>query len=114
MCDGYEVTLLLGPISQFKNAILVYIGGKIRGKWLSEDCEERRRFFQSVTKSILSPKKKAALKKLPKKTRLQLEEKTKYTYFLPYWTSFKALKSHLIKHNSNIELISEQDGKTAQ
>lgn len=110
MCDGYEVTLLLGPISQFKNALLVYIGGEIRGKWLSEDCEERRRFFRSVTKSLFSPKERAAWKKLSKKTRIELEERAKYTTYYSYWTSFGALKSHFIKHNSKIELVTKQDG----
>lgn len=111
MCDGYKVTLLLGPISQFKNALLVYIGGEIRGKWLREDCEERRRFFRSVTKSICSPKEKKAWKKLSKKTRLELEAMTRYTSYYSYWTSFRALKSHLIKNNSEIELVREQKPK---
>lgn len=109
MCDGYEVTLILGPISQFKNAILVYINGQIKGEWLNTDCEYRRRFFRTMTKSLISPKKKAALKKLPKKIRLKLEDMARYTCHYPYWTSFHALKRHLVEHNENIELIREQE-----
>lgn len=106
-CDGYEVTLLLGRISQFKNAILIYINGVVKGEWLSKDCEERRRFFRPVTKSLFSRKEKSSWKKLSKKTRLELEAKCRYTSYYSYWTSFRALKSHLIKNNDNIELIRE-------
>lgn len=110
-CDGYELTLSLERINQFKNGIMVYVNGVMKVKWMIEDCEERRRFFRSVTKSFLSPKKKAALKKLSKKNRLQLEEMTRYISYYPYWTSFRALKSHLIKNNSEIELVCEQKEK---
>lgn len=106
-CDGYEVTLTLARISQMKNAIVVYINGEIRGKWLAEDCEERRRFFRPVTKSIVSPKQKAGWKKLSKKTRQELEARTRYTCYYSYWTSFSALKRHLIKNNNTIELLKE-------
>lgn len=44
LIDGYEVTLTLCQKSQFKNAIAIWINGSFKGKWLAEDCEERRRF----------------------------------------------------------------------
>lgn len=54
--DGYEVSLCLRQISQFSNAIAVYINGEFRGKWLAEDCEERRRFFCCKKKSAFKDK----------------------------------------------------------
>ncbi|TEB10024.1 hypothetical protein Pmgp_02719 [Pelotomaculum propionicicum] len=107
-CDGYEVTLRLGRISQFKNAILVYINGEVRGEWLLKDCEERRRFFQPVKRSVLSRKTCSGLRKISKKLRQKAglpDPDAKYTYYCPYWTSFKSLKRHLIKNNDSIELI---------
>ena len=104
-CDGYKVTLALMRTNQFRNAIRIYINGVIKGKWYIEDCEERRRFFRPITKSMLSPKSKAALKKLSKKRKLELETEYKYTYYVPEWNSFAALKRHFIKNNNSIELI---------
>lgn len=109
-CDGYEVTLVLKRISQFKNAIMVYVNGEIRGSWLAEDCEERRRFYRPRVKSLYSQKQKAALRKVSKKLRKKFglpNPEAKYTFYDFYWTSFKALKCHLIKHNKSIERVSE-------
>ncbi|AEG60035.1 hypothetical protein [Desulforamulus ruminis] len=106
MCDGYKITLTLGRISQFKNGIKVYVNNVLKLKWMIEECEERRRFFRPIKKSLISPKEKAAFKRLSKKAKLDI--KTEYTYYAPYWTSFRALKAHLIKHNKSIELVREE------
>lgn len=109
-CDGYEITLRLERIDQFKNVIVVYVNGEWKGKWSIEDCEERRRFFRPVKKSTFSQKQKAALKKMSKRLRQKYgypDPDASYTYYAPYWTSFRALKSHLIKKNSTIKLISK-------
>lgn len=113
-CDEYELTLRLERINQFKNAILVYVNGLMKVKWMTEDCEERRRFFRPKKQSAYSQKQKAALRKMSKRLRQKAglpDPDDTYTYYIPYWTSFKALKSHLIKNNSNIQLVREQDGK---
>lgn len=110
-CDGYEVALVLVRISQFKNVIKVYVNGVIKGEWLVNDCEERRRFFRPVKRSVFTQKQKAAMKKVSKRLRQKAglpDPDASFTYCVPYWTSFRALKRHLIKHNSNIELIREQ------
>ena len=106
-CDEFELSLRLERYNQFKNVIAIYVNGEIQGKWLSEDCEERRRFFRPVTKSFFSTKERAKIKRLPKKQRLDLENRSKYTYYLAHWTSFTSLKNHLKKNNQSIELISE-------
>lgn len=110
-CDGYEVRLILERVSQFRNAIRVYVGGVFRGKWLLEDCEERRRFLRPVKRSLHSRRSKAALRKIPKRVRRQVglpDPDAKIVCYSFYWTSFKALKAHLIKHNKSIELVREQ------
>jgi len=110
-CDGYIVTLCLKRIDQFKNGICVYVNDYIRGKWLTEDCEERRRFMRPVEKYAYSQKMRASLKKISKRLRNKMglpDPEKKITFYAPYWTSFKRLKSHLIKNNVNIEMIREQ------
>jgi len=110
-CDGYYVTLCLRRLDQFKNGILIYVNGEIKGKWLLEDCEERRRFFRPVKKSLYSRKQKASLKKISKRLRQKAglsDPEINYTCYYPYWKSFRALKTHIIKNNSDIELELEQ------
>lgn len=105
ICDGYEVTLMLQRLDQFRNAIAVYVNGKFEGKWLIEDCEERRRFLCPKTKNYYSRKEMATFKKISKKMFNEIQAKNKFVYYEPYWTSFRALKSHLVKNNEQIELV---------
>lgn len=115
-CDGYEVAFALRRISQMKNGILVFVNGGFKGKWLLEDCEERRRFLCPLKKSVYSKKQQEGLKKFSKRLRKKVglpDPDVKYTCYYPYWTSFRSLKSHLIKNNKSIELVrggDPQDG----
>ena len=54
--DGYDITLVLEPVSVYQNRIMVYIGGEFRGKWMAEDCEERRLFLQEHRHSLINHK----------------------------------------------------------
>lgn len=109
VCDGYKLTLALERTGQFTNAITVYINGQVEGKWLIEDCEERRRFFCPKSKGFYSRKAMAAFKKASKRVFKEMQAKNKYTYYEPHWTSFRSLKSHLIKHNKVIEIVVDAD-----
>lgn len=106
LCDGYKLTIVR---SQNKNrlGLNIYVDGVWRGKWMVEDCEERRRFHREIVKPLyskaeiekmakgLSKRAQAALKKQPGL------DKT-FTTFSPCWTSFDALRRHLIKNNKEI------------
>lgn len=105
ICDGYELTLVLERYNQYRNVISIYVNGVRKGEWHFNDCEERRRFFCPRTKSIYSPKQMAQFKKISKKIWKEMEAKNKYIYYQAYWTSFRALKTHLIKNNQVIELV---------
>ena len=88
-----------------KYCYAVYIDGKFKGKWLSEDCEIRRRFCQRHTKLLLNAKGKQKLKRESKEIREQVIKNTTYEWYEPYFTSFQTLKSYFIKNNTSIELI---------
>ena len=105
--DGYDITLILERVGIYQNKIMVYIGGQFRGKWLAEDCEERRRFMQEQKHSILSRKEKARFEKMSKRMQKELQEKypMQYSTFTPQWSSFRALKKHFCANNQKIELI---------
>ena len=105
--DGYDITLILERVGVYQNKIMVYIGGEFRGKWMAEDCEERRRFLQEQKHNILSGKQRADFEKLPKRRQKELREKypMQYSSFTPQWSSFRALKKHFCANNLRIELV---------
>lgn len=110
MIDGYGVELRLEPETLYKKHIAVYVNGKIEGKWLFDDCEERRRFFQPRTRTISKNKaQKELFKRLSKKQQSIWNEKSKYTYYWPYWGNFASLKRHLIANNKSIELVENKE-----
>ncbi len=108
--DGYNVTLQLEPVSAMKNHIAIYIDNKVKGEWLTEECEERRRFMCKHTKNLFTKSKLINGKKVSKREMKHIEEmlkdpKNKYDVYLPWWTNFNSLKKHLIKNNENIEIV---------
>ena len=107
--DGYEVCLILMPYKGLKQCIAVYVNGFIKGEWVFNDCEIRRRFYNRHTKSLL---RTAEFNKLPAKMKKDLKKdraKYEYEYFEPYWMSFNRMKSHFIKNNKNIEIITKPE-----
>lgn len=105
--DGYEVTVNVEPEKNLKYVLAVYIGGKIKMDWLAKDCEIRLKFYQKHTKSILTAKEKKKLNRERKAVREAVQKRMQYDYYLPYWTSFRSMKSHFIKNNALIELAEE-------
>ncbi|MEG1752767.1 MAG: hypothetical protein RR234_02530 [Christensenella sp.] len=113
LIDDYEVTVCLVPKTPYKSTIFIYINGTFKGAWLIKDCEERRRFLRPITTSLLKTKDdKEFLKGMSKKQRESWQDKAKYTYYWPDWSSFASLKKHLIANNTSIELINETEETT--
>ena len=105
--DGYNVTFSCIPEKPLKYVIAVYIDGTFKMKWATEDCEIRRRFcFKSKT-SLLTAKQKKALKREKKAIREEVEKQMTFYTYLPYFNSFRSLKSQLIHNNESIELVEE-------
>lgn len=108
LVDGYRISVCKEPASPYKNHLTVYVDGVFRGKWLLEDCEERRRFCYCVKHSLFKkgcPKdaRKRLLKKLNK-----TEDDMSYWSYSPYYPSFAALRRQLVKNNHDIQLITEE------
>ncbi|BFH10861.1 hypothetical protein WJ0W_005967 [Paenibacillus melissococcoides] len=106
-CDGYPVTLVLERVTPFKNGIAVYIDGTVKGSWIIDDCEERRRFMRPITKQLFTRKQLESAKKVSKKYYRDAAAQ-KYTYHDHRWYSFGSLKRHLIKNNEVIEITSRK------
>lgn len=109
MCDGYHVTLTLSRISQTRLAIVVEVNGKLQ--MYEKDAPELR-FFYPSKRSVMSAADKRDLAKEPKwlqkrlvKSNSLFDPKATYTVWCSYWGSFKALRAHYTKNNSEIELL---------
>lgn len=109
--DGYEVTVNVEPEKNLKYVLAVYVDGKIKMKWIDEDCDIRKKFFQKHTKSLLTAKDKKKLSRERKAVRDAVQKKMQYDYYSPWWTSFRSMKSHFIKNNSDIELLEDKENK---
>lgn len=101
--DGYKVSLNLTQKSRFQNAIVVYINDEFRGKWLMEDCEERRRFCCCKRQSIVTEKDYKLYGVRSKKAKQELKDKFSYNEYCSYWTNFEKMKKHFIANNKSIE-----------
>lgn len=106
MADGYEVAISFcrDGKSGLKFCYVVYVNGKIKGEWVLNDCEERRRFYCPKKRTLLSAKEKARLKKERKSVQKAVAEKCTYISYLPYWNSLKSLIKHIKANNQNIEI----------
>ena len=93
LVDGYKISVQRQYATPYKSKLAVYVNGTFRGKWLVEDCEERRRFCYCVKHSLIK-------KNCP-------EDYAYYTYS-PYYPSFAALRRQLVKNNQDIQLITEE------
>ena len=105
LVDGYEVSLYLRQVSQFKNAIVFYINGKFHGKWLVEDCEERRRFFPCKKRCITNTNELKKMGICSKKEIQKYKEAATYNEYSYGWTNFNAMKKHFEANNTNIEIL---------
>lgn len=108
LVDGFEVTYKL---VQLKGKLAFGIAPRFEvellKKWFAEDCPERRLFFRPVTTSAWTPKSRQQMAKVSKSRlkRLGIDPEKKITQYFPWWTQFNALKRHLNKHASSIELV---------
>ena len=102
LCDGYKLTLQTQR-DKMRLIIMTYSNDHFKGIWISEDCEERRRFFQPKVRKLY---KDSFFKGFSKKEEKYLRAKyaKTITTYSPYWGAFRLLKAHLIKNNTSIEL----------
>lgn len=109
LADGHTVDIFLKR-SRMNLRLFVYVDGYIKGEW-TQGGEEARRFWRPNVRRLWSKKEAEEGKKLLRgcgkeyrKERLAEYEKT-FTIYTPDWGSFRALKSHLVKQNDNIEIL---------
>lgn len=107
LIDGYKIDLIkVLDSEQQRLYIAVYVDSKIRGEWITSDCEIRRKFYYCSKHCALKRKDIDALKKIMGKRDFEKnKEKWSYEIYSPYFGSFRTLKSHFENSNSYIELV---------
>lgn len=54
--DGYDITLQPVKNGNLKFMIAVYVNGYIKGEWIINDCEIRKKFYRSISKCSFTKK----------------------------------------------------------
>jgi hypothetical protein len=110
--DGFDISLQV-KTDRMKLVIAIYVNGWFKGEWLNGDCEEGRRFMAERSTSAYSEKSRKLWIKLDRLTKKQVAKQKcessgyykKIISYYPWFTSFRSLKSKLIKNNENIEVV---------
>ena len=99
--DGYTLTLVTFR-KKSKLIIQIFVNGKCKADWSLKDCEIRHKFFCPKTSCLLSQKQIESYTQ-NRKFQKELRKQYSYTYYVPYWSAFSRLKSHLIKSCMDME-----------
>lgn len=115
-CDQYELLLVNCQVKPMRLGFMFYVNDTFSGQWLMEDCEERRRFFRPVKLHLWNENERKWFRKFSKKAlrAAEVDPDVKSTSYSYYWTSFAALKRHLMLHNREISRIGEAHGLGAE
>lgn len=101
--DGFNLALVVEPYSTRRYTVFVYVNGVWSGKMMSEDCDERRRFYRRSRKCAMRPKEvKSYQQACGKRAAAKFKEKMTFDIYYPNWDSFRALRRHLIAANESI------------
>lgn len=105
--DGHAVTLEVQK-HKMRLVIAVFVGGWMRGEWLSKKTEEATRFCRPVQFSLFSPSRKKSIASGFSKTAIKKhfpDFDKKCVYYSSCWLSFSSMKRHLIKNNTLISVV---------
>ena len=114
LIDGYRVTVMVVEEKPLKYALAVYVDGKINLEWALNDCEIRRKFYFESKRSLLTAKERKRLNRVKKTVRDALLVKSEYIAYMPYFNSFRSLKSKFVNNNSSIELVVDEKYDTIE
>jgi hypothetical protein len=119
-CDGYRLSIQRARLTKMRDCLVIYVNGVFKGKWMTEDCEERRRFLCPRKTFFYKPKARAKQREMLKKWSkreirefekeyFSLDPDKKITWYSQVWPSLKPLKAHLTKNNKEISIIREHE-----
>lgn len=108
-CDDYRVCVRVEPFKTRTYVLSVYVDGWIRGEWLKDDCEHRRRFMCPKSIALYAKKRQAEIVKTFGKRQAakhfpRLHER--HEYWVPYWTSARSMLRHFCANNQKVTVLS--------
>lgn len=115
LVDGLSVTLEVRQSGPLQYVVMPFVDGFNHGRWILEDCPERRLLCRPVKRLVysharirkitqgLSQRIAAALLK-----RAGVDPAKTHTGYLPYWSSPRALITHLKKHATSVQLVDQE------
>lgn len=110
LIDGFKVSLRIERVKSLRYTIMTYVNGQWRGKWMSADSEEGKRFFCPKSSFVWPAKHRADVikiyggKRCPKAKLEELNKKV--TTLVPWWNNVKSMRRHFEKNNQSLELVS--------
>jgi hypothetical protein len=112
-CDGYEVTAVVEAVATFKQAIVIYVNGWVKGEWIKGEAEEAKKFYRPMTRYLYPAKRREEAKKKAKSRGMapaireiwQRQATASVTTWAPYWNNAKTLCRHLRKTCADIEVV---------
>ena len=112
-CDGYEVTAEIKTVAKFRQAIVVYVNGWIKGEWMKGEAEEAKKFHRPMRRYLYSKQQRDEARKHAKsrRTPASLREHWKgkseasITTWAPYWTNAKEFCRHIRKTCADIDVV---------
>lgn len=110
-CDQFEVSLVQETDRKSRRWLTaVYVDGYFKGEWTTAvdgeaKHEEARRFLRKVSKALYSKAEIELSRKVFGKREADRRATVRFIYFVPSWTSFNALKKHLLANNASIQRI---------
>lgn len=107
-CDQYLVTLKVGA-EKLRMYIYIYVDGWFRGEWSRSDCDIRRRFLCAVKDNLFRRMPTKGRSGRPYVTK-KVKKSGEFTYYVPTWRSFSALRKHLVKNNTTIQRLEFNEG----
>lgn len=105
-CDEFDVTVTVVPWGALRFVIVCYVGGDLRGGWLIEDCEERRRFMRKRSSYVFPARVRTEFaREFGNRALAKSGLARRWEHWEFHWTSFDALRRHLVANNERIELV---------
>ncbi|KON47002.1 hypothetical protein AL013_10440 [Mariprofundus ferrooxydans] len=110
--DGYDISLQVMR-DGMKLVIGIYVEHLMRGAWIVDNCEERRKFLPERQRNRYTEKQRKLWAKLDGLTKRQLDKQKaegtglyeKTTFYCFHFNSFRAMKSKLVNNNECIEVV---------
>ncbi len=108
MVDGKLITFERRQVSMNQLGIIVYVDGICKADWIGKSKEyPEQRFLRKIDSFLWTPKRRAELKKWPKRMlrKYNYDPDAKYHYFSMIWRNVTEIRRHYEKTFSSIELI---------